>query len=203
MPTRAANTTTALPVIHPHAAGAAIGATEICVAGPEDRDAHPVRCFTTFTPDLHALADGLHACGIQTLALESTGVSWRPFFQILAGRGIDVCLVHSRHGKHGPGRKREVADGQWLQDLHAVGLRRAACRPPQAVCAVRALLRHRARLVTYAAAHSPHLQKALTQMNRQLHHGISDLTGKPGLAILVLDYGAKPSPFLVISGPGA
>jgi transposase len=184
MPKRAAKTTKAMPLINPNAAGADIGATEIFVAVPEDRDEHPIRCFATFTQDLYALADWLQACSIQTIALESTGVYWIPLFQILEGRGIDVCLVNSRHVKNVPGRKSDVADCQWLQYLHAVGLLRASFRPPQAVCAVRSLLRHRDMLVTYAAAHIQHMQKALTQMNLQLHHVISDLTGKTGLAIL-------------------
>ena len=184
MPTRAAKTTKARPEINPNAAGADIGATEIYVAVPADRDERPVRCFTTCTQDLHALADGLHTCGIQTIAMESTGVYWIPLFPILESRGIDVCLVNSRHVKNVPGRKSDVADCQWLQYLHAVGLLRASFRPPQAICAVRSLLRHRDMLVTYAAAHIQHMQTALTQMNLQLHHVISDLTGTTGLAIL-------------------
>jgi transposase len=184
LPKRAAKTTKALPGLNPNAAGADIGATEIFVAVPEDRDERPVRCVTTCTQDLHALADWLQACGIQTIALESTGVYWIPLFPILEGRGIDVCLVTSRHVKNVPGRKSDVADCQWLPYLHAVGLLRASCRPPQAVCAVRSLLRHRARLVTYAAAHLQPMQKALTQMNLPLHHVIRDLTGKTGLALL-------------------
>lgn len=184
LPKRAAKTTRAMPVINPNAAGAGIGATEIFVAVPEDRDEHPVRCLTTFTQDLPALADWLQSCGIQTITLESTGVYWIPLCQILEGRGLDVCLVNSRHIKNVPGRKSDVADCQWLQYLHAVGLLWASFRPPHAVCAVRALLRHRDMLVTYAAAPIQHMQKALMQMNLQLHHSISDLTGKTGLAIL-------------------
>src|SRR5712692_9837301 len=184
MPTRAAKTTKALPVINPNAAGIDVGATAIYVAVPEDRAERPVRSLATFTQDLHALADWLQACGIQTVAMESTGVYWIPLFQILESRGIEVCLVNSRHVKNVPDRKSDVADCQWLQYLHAVGLLRASFRPPQAVCAVRSLLRHRDTLVTYAASHIQHMQTALTQMNLQLHHVISDLTGKTGLAIL-------------------
>jgi len=179
-----AKTTHALPVLKPNAAGADIGATEIFVAVPHDREARPVRAFATFTQDLYALADWLTQCGIETIAMESTGVYWIPLFQILEARGIEVCLVNARHVKNVPGRKSDVADCQWLQYLHACGLLRASFRPPQQVCALRSLLRHRDTLVTYAASHVQHMQKALTQMNLQLHHVISDLTGKTGLAIL-------------------
>jgi len=183
-PTRPVKTTKALPVINPNAAGIDVGATEVYGAVPQDRAAQPVRRFATFTQDLQALADWLQTCGVQTVAMESTGVYWIPLFQILESRGIEVCLVNSRHVKNVPGRKSDIADCQWLQYLHAVGLLHASFRPPQAVCAVRALLRHRDMLVTYAASHIQHMQKALTQMNLQLHHVISDLTGKTGLAIL-------------------
>jgi transposase len=172
------------PVLNSNAAGIDVGATEIYVAVPEDRDPQPVRSFTTFTQDLLALADWLHQCRVQTVAMESTGVYWIPLFQILEERGLEVYLVNARHVKNVPGRKSDVADCQWLQYLHSVGLLQGSFRPPQAVCAVRALLRHRDNLVKMAAGHVQHMQKALVQMNLQLHHIISDLTGKTGLAIL-------------------
>jgi len=181
---RTVRTTAALPILQPDAAGIDVGATEVYVAVPGDRDPHPVRAFRTFTADLQALATWLQACGIRTVAMESTGVYWIPLFQILQAHGFEVCLVNARHVKNVPSRKSDVADCQWLQYLHAVGLLRASFRPAAAVCAVRSLLRHRDTLVTYAAAHVQHMQKALTQMNLHLHHVLSDLTGKSGLAIL-------------------
>lgn len=187
-------TTNALPQLKPHAAGIDIAATELYVAVPNDSDPQPVRAFGTFTQDLHALADWLQKCGVQTVAMESTGVYWIPLFQVLEARGLEVCLVNARHVKNVPGRKSDVADCQWLQYLHAVGLLRASFRPPQQVCAVRSLLRHRDTLVTYAASHVQHMQKALTQMNLQLHHVLSDLTGKSGLAILDALLGGERDP---------
>jgi transposase len=174
---RRVQTTAALPVLNSNAAGIDIGATSLFVAVPADRAAQPVRAFGTFTEDLIAIGDWLQACGVQTVAMESTGVYWIPLFQILEMRGFEVCLVNARHVKNVPGRKSDVADCQWLQYLHAVGLLRASFRPPDAVCAVRSILRHRDTLVTYAAAHVQHMQKALTQMNLQLHHVISDING--------------------------
>jgi transposase len=179
-----AKTNTQLPTLHPHAAGIDIGATALQVAVPSDADKKPVRTFTTFTDDLHALRDWLKKCGIKTVAMESTSVYWIPIFQILEAAGLEVYLVNARHCKNLPGRKTDVSDCQWLQYLHSVGLLRASFRPPEQICAVRSILRHRANLVRYASGHTQHLQKALTQMNLQIHNVISDLTGVTGLAIL-------------------
>jgi transposase len=179
-----AKTTPNHPKIHPHAAGIDIGATVLHVAVPFDCDAQPVRMFATFTEDLQALADWLTRCGVQTVAMESTGVYWIPIFQILEARGLEVYLVNARHVKNVPGRKTDVSDCQWLQYLHSVGLLQASFRPPAQVCAVRSLWRHRDNLVRYASSHVLHMQKALTQMNLQLHNVISDLTGKTGSAIV-------------------
>jgi transposase len=172
------------PAIEPNAAGIDIGATEIYIAVPADRDSQPVRRFATFTDDLMAAADWLQQCGIETVAMESTGVYWIPLFQILEERGLKVCLVNARHVKNVPGRKSDVSDCQWLQYLHAVGLLRASFRPEQPVCAVRSLMRYRESLVEMATVHLQHMQKALDQMNLQLHHVISDLSGTTGMAIV-------------------
>ena len=173
-----------LPTLHPHAAGIDLGAREIYVAVPPGTCARPVRSFPTFTEDLHALRDWLRECGVTTVAMESTGVYWIPLFQILEAAGIEVCLVNARHCKNLPGRKTDVQDCQWLQHLHAVGLLRGSFRPADQVCAVRTVLRHRDALVRGAGRCVSHLHKALTQMNVQLHHVITDLTGVTGLAIL-------------------
>src|SRR6266852_2772208 len=176
-----------VPMLHslnPNAAGVDIGATEIYIAVSADRDPQPVRHFSTFTEDLHAAAAWLKACQIETVAMESTGVYWIPFFQILEARGFRVLLVNARHVKNVPGRKSDVSDCQWLQYLHSVGLLNGSFRPAQAVCTVRSILRHRNDLVQIASSHIQHMQKALDQMNLQLHHVISDLTGLTGLAII-------------------
>ncbi len=173
-----------LPFIQPDAAGIDIGATEIYVAVPEEGDIRPVRKFATFTEDLHRLADWLMACSIKTVAMESTGVYWIALFQILESRGLEVCLVNARHIKGVPGRKTDIQDCQWLQYLHTVGLLRGSFRPAQAVCAVRSILRHRDNQLKSASRQVLLMQKALTQMNLQLHNVISDITGVSGLAII-------------------
>jgi transposase len=178
------NKKVALPVLNPDAAGIDIGATEIYVAVPADRDPEPVRMFATFTQDLNELADWLQQCGIRTVAMESTGVYWIPLMQILEIRGLEVYLVNAKHVNNVPGRRTDVSDCQWLQSLHSVGLLRASFRPAQDICAIRSLLRHRTSLVDMATCHVQHMQKALDQMNLQLHHVISDITGTTGLAIV-------------------
>lgn len=184
-----------LPVMRPDAAGIDIGATEIFVAVPVDRADENVRSFPTFTQDLYALADWLKECRVTTVAMESTGVYWIPLFQILEDRGFEVCLVNARHVKNVPGRRTDVSDCQWLQFLHSVGLLRASYRPEQEVCAVRSLLRHRESLVQMAATHVHHMQKALDQMNLQVHHVISDITGQTGLAIVDAIRAGKRDPW--------
>lgn len=167
-----------------HAAGIDIGATELFVATPPDSTPDNVRSFHTFTQDLYRLAQWLTDCGVKTVAMESTGVFWIPLFQILEDAGFEVFLVNARHVKNVPGRKTDILDCQWLQYLHSVGLLKASFRPAQEVCAVRSLLRHRQSLVAMAASHIQHMQKSLTQMNLQIHHVISDISGKTGLAII-------------------
>ncbi len=177
-------TVLSLQCIEPNAAGIDVGATEIYVAVPPERDPQPVRRFATFTEDLRQMAAWLQQCGISTVAMESTGVYWIPPYDILEAAGIAVCLVNSQHVKHVPGRKSDVSDCQWLQYLHSVGLLQASFRPDSAICALRALSRHRASLVEVATIHIQHMHKALTQMNLQIQHVLSDITGVSGLAIL-------------------
>jgi transposase len=167
-----------------HAAGIDIGAREIFVAVPPDRDENPVRIFGTFTESLQAMAQWLVQCGITTVAMESTGVYWIPPHDVLEQHGLKVCLVNARNMKNVPGRRTDWHECQWLQYLHSVGLLRAAFRPEGAVCAVRSLMRHRNDLVLMANQHVQHMHKALTQMNLQIQHVINDITGLTGLAIV-------------------
>ncbi len=169
---------------NPNAAGIDLGATVHYVAVPAERDSEPVRHFGTLTEDLQALADWLKACAITTVAMEATGVYWIPLFQILEDRGFEVYLVNARHVKNVPGRKSDVQDCQWLQYLHSVGLLNASFRPPAAFCALRSLMRHRESLMRGGCQHLLRVQKALDQMNVQLHHAVTDITGLTGMAIL-------------------
>jgi transposase len=170
--------------LNPDAAGLDIGSAEIWAAVPADRAPDPVRPFGTFTPDLYALAEWLQTCRIKTVAMESTGVFWIPVYEILEARGFQVYLVNARHLKNVPGRKSDVLDCQWIQQLHSFGLLRASFRPDAEMCALRAYLRHRANLLEGRATHVQHMQKALQQMNVQLTQVLADITGETGLAIL-------------------
>ena len=170
--------------INRNAAGIDCGAETHYVAVPPDRAAPPVRAFPTVTGRLHELADWLRACGVTSVAMESTGVYWIPLFEILEARGLAVVLVNARSVKHVPGRTSDVMDCQWLQELHSVGLLRGSFRPTAAIAALRAYLRHRETLVRAAATHVQRMQKALVQMNLRLTLVLSDITGATGLRIL-------------------
>lgn len=174
----------ALTITHPHAAGIDIGSRSHFVAVPPDRADVPVREFPCFTVDLHALADWLQACGVDTVAMESTGVYWIPLYELLESRGFTVLLVNARHVKHVSGRKSDVLDCQWLQQLLTYGLLRGAFRPTEPVCVLRALWRQRGMLLRHQSRFVQHMQKALTQMNIQLATVIADVVGETGQRIL-------------------
>ncbi len=173
-----------LACVHPNAAGLDIGSAEIVVAVPPDRDAEPVRVFRTFTPDLHALVAWLVACGIETVAMESTGVFWIPIYELLEQQGILPYLVNARHVKTVPGRKSDWNDAQWLQKLHALGLLQASFRPDAEIRTLRTLVRYRAELIERRAPHINHMIQALKHMNLQLNLVLTDITGVTGLAML-------------------
>jgi transposase len=173
-----------LPLVNQNAAGVDIGSREHWVAVPQDRDEEPVRKFRCYTNDLQEMADWLEKCGITTVAMESTGVYWIPVHQILERRGITVVLSNAQHIKNVPGRKTDMLDCQWIQRLHSFGLISGSFRPEDAICVIRSFWRHRQNLVRYAASHIQQMQKALIQMNVQLHKAVSDITGKTGMAII-------------------
>lgn len=162
------------------AAGIDIGSKSHFVAVPGGT----VREFSTFTGDLEELAGWLISCGVTTVAMESTGVYWIPVFEVLERHGLEVKLVNARHVKNVPGRKSDVLDCQWLQQLHTYGLLHGAFRPNDQVCTLRAYVRQRSTLVRNEASHIQRMQKALTQMNLQLHNVVADITGVTGMRII-------------------
>jgi transposase len=176
-----------MPVINRHAAGIDVGSVEHFVGVPEDavpEGQANVRSFGGFTADLDQLVEWLQRCGIQTVAMESTGVYWIPLAQKLEAASIEVVLVNTRHLKYVPGRKTDVKDCQWIQRLHSYGLLTGSFRPSQDMCHVRSLMRHRETLVESCGREVQHMQKALQQMNVHLHHAVSDLAGGTGLRIV-------------------
>lgn len=172
------------PRVRQDTAGIDISPEVIYVAVDRQKDPQSVRVFGTVTAELYRIANWLKACGVQSVAMESTGVYWIPLYQVLDERGFEVYLVNARHYKNVPGRKTDVCDSAWLQYLHAVGLLQGSFRPAQEVCAFRTIVRHRGGLVQSASEQIQHMQKSLDQMNVQIHRVLSDITGVSGLAII-------------------
>ena len=139
-----------LSVVNPNAAGIDLGADFHWVSVPEGRDSECIRRFGCFTADLYAMADWLKTCGIETVAMEATGVYWIPVFQILETQGLEVKLVNARHVKTVPGRKSDVKDCQWLRQLHSYGLLAGSFRPDDQVCVLRSYIRQRDTLIKSA-----------------------------------------------------
>jgi transposase len=170
--------------INPDAAGIDVGSREHYACVPPGRAKNNVRRFGTFTCDLEALADWFAAGGVKSVAMEATGVYWIPVFQILEQRGFEVLLVNARQTKNVAGRKSDVQDCQWIQRLHTYGLLRGSFRPADPYCVLRTYLRYRDELICARSTQCQHMQKALQQMNVQLHQVLSDVTGVSGLAII-------------------
>jgi hypothetical protein len=173
-----------LKQINLNAAGVDVGASELYVCVPEDRAPQPVRVFQTFTSDLHDIAAWLKQCGVTSVAMESTGIYWIPLYEVLEAAGFEVKLVNAREAKNLPGRKSDILDCQFIQQLHSYGLLRASFRPAKDIVGLRVLVRHRDRLIVARAVHIQHMQKALHLMNLQLDNVLSDITGVTGLRIV-------------------
>ena len=174
----------ALETVNTGAAAVDIGSREHMAAVNPDVTDMPVRAFGTFTHNLHDLAAWFKSHGVTSVAMESTGVYWIPAYEILEQHGFEVILVNARYAKNVPGRKTDVSDASWLRQLHSYGLLRGSFRPTAQIATLRAYLRQRERLVEYAAAHIQHMQKSLMEMNLQLHHVVSDITGVTGMRII-------------------
>ena len=173
-----------LRVVHPNAGGIDIGNTSHFVAVPPGLDPHPVQEFGFWTADLKRMADWLKRCGIQTVAMQSTGVYWGPVLEVLEASGIEVFVVNARGTKNVPGRKSDVQECQWLMKLHTYGLLRNSFRPPEHIRNLRTIWRHREMLIRGVGRTVEQMQKALTMMNIQLANVITDITGVTGMSIL-------------------
>jgi transposase len=183
-----------LAVVHPNAAGIDIGSGSHFVAVPPDRDEQPVREFGSCTAELKRMAEWLQRCGIETVAMQATGVYWFSVYDILEQHGLKVFLVNAAHTRNIPGRKTDVQEGQWLMKLHTYGLLRNSFRPPEDIRRVRTVWRLRDRHVKEAGRCIQHMQKALTTMNVQLANAISDVSGTTGLAIVRAILGGERDP---------
>jgi transposase len=191
-------------MINPNAAGIDVASEEMWVCVPADRAEPNVRRFGAFTKDVEAIADWLKACRMTSVAMESTGVYWIPLHQVLAERQFEVCLTNARHLKNVSGRpKSDRLDCQWIQRLHSYGFLKASFRPPDAICQIRSIQRHREALIHENARHIQHMQKALHQMNVFLPKVVSDITGMTGLAIIqkILDGERNPVKLAKLRNP--
>jgi len=176
-----------MPTVHPHAAGIDLGNAEHFVCVPADSvpaGQNPVRSFGVFNPQLDEMVEWLKRCQVQSVAIESTGVMWIPVFQKLEAAGLEVLLVNTKRLKHVPGRKSDVKDCQWLQQLHSYGMLSGSFRPTDIICRLRTLVRQRENLVASAGVEIQHMQKALQEMGVHLHVVLSDVTGETGLRII-------------------
>jgi transposase len=189
----------ALTLKHPNAAGIDVGAESHFVAVPPDRDDEPVREFRSFTEDLHRIAQWLSNCGVDIVAMESTGVYWIALYEFLESKGFTVYLVNARHVKNVSGRKSDVLDCQWIQQLMSYGLLSGAFRPADEVCALRAVSRQREMLLKYQSQHVQHMQKALAQMNIQIVNVIADIVGETGQKIVRAIIAGERDPYKLAS----
>ncbi|HZM10736.1 MAG TPA: IS110 family transposase [Candidatus Limnocylindrales bacterium] len=178
-------TPVALPVLRPLVAGIDLGSSQHWVCGPAHDDGKAnVRVFGTTTAQLHDLADWLVKEGVQSVAMESTYVYWIPVYEVLASRGLQVVLVNARQLHNVPGRKTDFLDCQWIQVLHSCGLLRGSFRPAEAITQMRAMQRQMANLVAEQTRCVQWMQKALDQMNVQVHRAVTDITGTTGMSII-------------------
>jgi len=173
--------------INKHAGAVDVGAEEHYAAVPPEsvpKGQPAVRSFSAFTTGIDALVEWFKECGVTTVAMESTGIYWIPLFQKLEAAGIKVVLVNARYARNVPGRKTDVQDSQWLQELHSCGLLEGSFRPADDICRLRSLMRHRENIIESAAKEIQHMQKAFQQMNLHLHHVLSDINGVTGMRII-------------------
>ena len=192
-----------MPVIRCNAAGIDIGDTLHAVAVPPSRDKEPVRTFGTFTCDLQAIVQWLKQCAIDTVAMESTGVYWKPLYALLIAEGFEVCLVNAKQTKNVSGRKTDMSDAAWIQMLHSCGLLKSSFLPDDLTETIRTLVRQRKALLYDSSRCIQRIQKNLELMNLKIHTVISDITGKTGKAIIeaIIAGERKPQNFLALLDP--
>ena len=187
--------TSAIPVIRPNVAGIDLGSQFHCVAGPVRLGEMNVQEFGTTTSELNRLADWLEEQGVVSVAMESTSVYWIPIYELLESRGFEVLLVNARHLGNVPGRKTDVVDCRWIQLLHSCGLLKGSFRPNESICALRALKRQCTNFVHERIKAVQWMQKSMDQMNIKVHHAVTDITGKTGMAIIRAIVAGERDPF--------
>ena len=186
-------------LVHPNAAGIDIAKDVHYVSVPASRDEMPVRHFGSYTEDLHKLAQWLKQCKIDTVAMESTGIYWVQIFLILEEYGFDVYLVNARHIKNVTGRKSDVLDCQWIQQLHSFGLLNKSFQPENEIRELRAYMRHRKSLTQAYASQIQLIQKAFEQMNIKVQNVLTDISGKSGQLIIKAILAGERDPEVLVA----
>ena len=169
-----------LSVVHPDAAGIDIGSQKIFVSAGEEE----VKQFDTFTNSFIDAVKYLQEHSVKTVAMEATGVYWVTLYDMIKKAGIEVYVVNGRDVKNVPGRKSDVKDCQWLQQLHTYGLLRASFIPEERIIELRSYVRLRTDHISQLSEQILHMQKALDLMNIKLHTVISDIAGVSGMKII-------------------
>jgi transposase len=173
-----------MPLVNPHAAGIDVGDTAHAVAVPEGASSPRVKTYGTMTCDLIQIILWLKACAIKTVAMESTGVYWKPLFSMLIKEGFEVYLVNAKHVRNVTGRKTDEDDAMWIQKLHSCGLLKSSFLPETEQETLRTLVRYRKSLVEDCSRFINRMQKSMELMNIKFHTIISDITGKTGRAVI-------------------
>ena len=192
------NKIVAMTLINPFSAGIDISDKEHVIAVAEGLADERVRAFGTMTCDLEAISNWLSACQIETVAMESTGVYWKPLFSHLISKGFEVYLVNAAHVKNVAGRKDDENDAMWLQKLHSCGLLRSSYLPDEDQEKLRTIVRFRRTMLEDNSRFINRIQKSLELMNIKFHTIIRDITGMSGMAVLkaILDGERNPANFL-------
>lgn len=187
-----------MPMVNPNAAGIDVGDTLFSVAVPEGRDTIVVKDFGAFTCDLRSISEWLEQCGIQTVAMESTGVYWKQLFSVLVRDGFEVYLVNAKSTRNITGKKDDENDAMWIQRLHSCGLLKSCFLPDDHTETLRTFVRFRRSLIQDSTRYILRMQKSLELMNIKVHTVISDIVGKTGTAIIeaILAGERKPEKFM-------
>ena len=182
------------PILYPNAAGIDVASREHYIAVNPEVDEHPIRSFGCFTEDLYSIANWLLECGVDTVAMEATGIYWISLYLILEQAGLNVFLVNAKHVKNVSGKKSDVKDAEWIRQLHSCGLLSNSFQPDMFTRTLRTFMRHRKNLTEMAATHIRMMQKAMEQMNIKLQNVIADITGKSAQRIItaILEGERKP-----------
>ncbi len=175
-----------LKVLRQNVAGIDLGSKShfVALANPKNRDEVHIREFSVYTLGLETCIKWLKECGVESVAMESTGVYWMHFYVMLEGAGIEVVLANARHVKNVKGKKTDVHDAEWLMQLHSYGLLEGSFVPSGESLALRTYYRSREQSVRMMSHANQRIQKALISMNLRLDVAVSDITGKTGTLII-------------------